>query len=123
MNFPPIFFINKNKRVEPIQEPSQEYIYPKNNPKTETFIITKAAKGNIGMKASIIYDNSKSLEEEKEKLLKEKESLEASIARREKLLSNSNYVEKAPKAIVDKDREALLKEKEMLDIILNKING
>ena len=71
-----------------------------------------------GMKASIIYDNSKSLEEEKEKLLKEKESLEASIARREKLLSNSNYVEKAPKA-----REALLKEKEMLDIILNKING
>lgn len=76
-----------------------------------------------GMKASIIYDNSKSLEEEKEKLLKEKESLEASIARREKLLSNSNYVEKAPKAIVDKDREALLKEKEMLDIILNKINS
>lgn len=76
-----------------------------------------------GMKASIIYDNSKSLEEEKEKLLKEKESLETSIARREKLLSNSNYVEKAPKAIVDKDREALLKEKEMLDIILNKING
>ena len=64
-----------------------------------------------------------SLEEEKEKLLKEKESLEASIARREKLLSNNNYVEKAPKAIVDKDREALLKEKEMLDIILNKING
>ena len=62
-------------------------------------------------------------EEEKEKLLKEKESLEASIARREKLLSNSNYVEKAPKAIVDKDREALLKEKEMLDIILNKINS
>ena len=74
-------------------------------------------------KRQIIYDNSKSLEEEKEKLLKEKESLEASIARREKLLSNSNYVEKAPKAIVDKDREALLKEKEMLDIILNKING
>ena len=69
-----------------------------------------------GMKASIIYDNSKSLEEEKEKLLKEKESLEASIARREKLLSNSNYVEKAPKAIVDKDREALLKEKEMLHL-------
>ena len=29
-----------------------------------------------GMKASIIYDNSKSLEEEKEKLLKEKESLQ-----------------------------------------------
>ena len=27
------------------------------------------------------------------------------------------------KAIVDKDRETLLKEKEMLDIILNKING
>ena len=32
-------------------------------------------------------------------------------------------LEEVEKAIVDKDREALLKEKEMLDIILNKING
>ena len=77
----------------------------------------------IFYKAELLCKGMRVTENAKEKLLKEKESLEASIARREKLLSNSNYVEKAPKAIVDKDREALLKEKEMLDIILNKING
>ena len=70
----------------------------------------------------IVYDNSKNLEEEKEKLLKEKENLEQSIARREKLLSNEGYVNKAPKAIVDKERESLEKEKNLLNDILVKLN-
>jgi len=69
----------------------------------------------------IVYDNSKNLEEEKEKLLNEKESLEASIARREKLLSNENYVNRAPSDIVEKERENLQKEKDMLEVILNKL--
>ena len=46
------------------------------------------------------YD-TKTLEEEREKLLKEKENLEQSITRREKLLSNEGYVTRAPKAIVE----------------------
>ena len=70
----------------------------------------------------IVYDNSKNLEEEKEKILKEKENLEASIARREKLLSNENYVARAPKEIVDKERENLEKEKNLLSDILVKLN-
>ena len=37
-----------------------------------------------------------------------------SIERREKLLSNENYVNKAPKNIVDMDREKLAEEKEKL---------
>ena len=49
-------------------------------------------------------------EKEAEKLLKEKESLEKSIERREKLLSNENYVSKAPSSIVEKEREDLKKE-------------
>jgi len=57
------------------------------------------------MEIVIVYDNTKNLEDEKEKLLKEKENLESSIARREKLLSNEGYVNKAPRAIVDKERE------------------
>ena len=71
----------------------------------------------------IVYDNSKNIEEEKEKLLKEKEELESSIVRREKLLSNENYVAKAPKEIVDKERESLEKEKNMLEIVLNKFTN
>ena len=74
-----------------------------------------------GLSINIIFDNSGNLEEEKEKLLKEKESLELSIARREKLLSNENYVNKAPSSIVEKERESLQKEKEFLDIILKKL--
>ena len=48
-------------------------------------------------------------------------SLLNSISRREKLLSNTNYVEKAPKNIVDKERESLAKEKERLEFITNEL--
>ena len=72
---------------------------------------------------TIVYDNSKNLEEEKEKLLKEKDNLELSIARREKLLSNEKYVIRAPKEIVDKERECLEKEKNMLEIVLKKFTN
>ena len=82
--------------------------------------------GNIEVKyenleVDIVYDNSKNLEEEKEKLLKDKESLESSIARREKLLSNENYVAKAPREIVDKERESLEKERNLLKDILSRL--
>ena len=73
------------------------------------------------MEVDIVFDNSKNLEEEKEKLLKEKENLEQSIARREKLLSNEGYVNKAPKSIVDKEKESLEKEKNLLNDILVKL--
>ena len=73
------------------------------------------------MISSIIYDNSKNLEEERELLLKEKSTLENSIARREKLLSNENYLNKAPKNVVDSEKEAVLKEKERLNTIKNKL--
>ena len=76
-----------------------------------------------GIEVKIIYDNSKNLEEEKEKLLKEKEKLEESIKRREKLLSNENYVERAPREIVDKERDNLEREKELLRNILNKFTN
>ena len=69
----------------------------------------------------IIFDNSKNAEEEREKLLKEKERLEASISRREKLLANENYVNRAPKEIVDKERESLKEEIELLRNLVNKL--
>ena len=66
---------------------------------------------------SIYFDNSSNLENELIELNKEKEALIKSIERREKLLSNENYVNKAPEAVVAKDRESLEKEKERLDFI------
>ena len=46
--------------------------------------------------------------------MKQIEVLRASIARREKLLSNENYVKKAPQNIVDMDRQKLAEEKKKL---------
>ncbi|MBQ8681454.1 MAG: valine--tRNA ligase [Bacilli bacterium] len=71
---------------------------------------------------SIIYDNSKNEEELLSSLKKEQDRLIKSIERREKLLSNENYLKKAPANIVETERLALAKEKEQLDLIVDKLN-
>ena len=68
------------------------------------------------VKATIFFEK---IETEADKVLKETQiaALKASIARREKLLANENYVAKAPKNIVDMDREKLKEEKEKLALL------
>ena len=63
------------------------------------------------------YQGSK---EDESKRIEEINKLKASIERREKLLANSNYVNKAPANIVEADRKKLLEEKEKLTILENK---
>ena len=75
-------------------------------------------KGEI---VTLYYDNSSNETAEIERLYKEKERLESSILRREKLLSNENYVNKAPKEIVETERKTLEKEKQELEIIIQKL--
>lgn len=75
----------------------------------------------MGDNVTLYYDNSLNKTAEIEKLYKEKDCLEASINRREKLLENQNYINKAPKDIVENERETLKKEKQELDIILDKL--
>jgi valyl-tRNA synthetase len=65
----------------------------------------------------ILYDNSLK-EDEKENIIKEKETLEKSIQRRENLLANENYVSKAPANIVSKEKESLEEEQKRLNNIL-----
>ena len=55
--------------------------------------------------------------EDAAKKQEEIEKLKASIARREGLLSNENYVNKAPANIVDADRKKLAEEKEKLALL------
>ncbi len=57
------------------------------------------------------------IEEDSSKKEEEIKKLEASIERREKLLSNENYVSKAPANIVDADRKKLSEEKEKLELL------
>ena len=51
---------------------------------------------------------------------KEIETLQSNIERREKLLSNEGYVNKAPKNLVDSEREKLKQEKIKLEELLKK---
>ena len=52
---------------------------------------------------------------------KEKTNIIASITRREKLLANENYVNKAPSNVVESERNNLAKEKEKLLDLEDKI--
>ena len=70
----------------------------------------------------ILYNDEIDHEQELELLTKEKEKLESSIERRKKLLSNENYVNKAPANVVENDRIQLEKEEQRLNEILSKLN-
>ncbi|MBR1377192.1 MAG: valine--tRNA ligase [Bacilli bacterium] len=69
------------------------------------------------IKATIFFEK---IETKADQLAKETQikMLKDSIARREKLLSNENYVNKAPKNIVDMDRQKLEEEKVKLESLL-----
>lgn len=71
---------------------------------------------------SLYFESKKQTKEDIENLIKEKKSLENSIARREKLLSNEGYVNNAPSNIVDAERQKLEEEKGKLEILISKIN-
>jgi valyl-tRNA synthetase len=83
--------------------------------------LTQVIKLN-NLSIEILYNDEIDHELEKENLLKEKEKLIMSIERRKKLLSNENYVNKAPANVVENDRIQLEKEQAKLDEILKKIN-
>ena len=68
-----------------------------------------------------LFDTSKSKEEEIASAKAEIERLKGSIERRKKLLSNENYVNKAPSAVVAKERADLAKEEEEIKRLMERI--
>ncbi len=69
------------------------------------------------------YINDESALEQNKKIEEEIEKIKQSIEKREKLLQNENYINKAPKNIVELDREKLEKEKQTLQVLLDKIRN
>ena len=91
--------------------------------KLENNLITKP----LGIKAYKVFSSKvkaqiffEKIESEADKIQKDLtiKALQASIERREKLLSNENYVNKAPKNIVELDRKRLEEEKHKLEELL-----
>ncbi|HAB66861.1 MAG TPA: valine--tRNA ligase [Firmicutes bacterium] len=94
---------------------------------TDKIVKSSKMSGNLEVtldkyNLTIYYDNSKQKGEELETLTKEKESLEASIARRSKLLANENYVAKAPENIVTAERDNLAEEEAKLQVVIDRLN-
>ncbi|HOZ53827.1 MAG TPA: valine--tRNA ligase [Bacilli bacterium] len=75
--------------------------------------IEKAVVEYNNFKAIIYYNNFNNIKGQE----KEKEKLLLSIERRKKLLNNKNYIEKAPKNIIDMERQQLEEEEKKLSNI------
>ena len=91
-------------------------------------LVSESAKDGDGIEIGLydfsikyLFDTSKSKEEEIESAKALIERLKGSIERRKKLLSNENYVNKAPSAVVEKERMDLAKEEEEIKRLLERI--
>ena len=70
-----------------------------------------------GIEVFIPLEGLIDLEEEKERIEQERKRLQAEIERCEKMLSNPGFMNKAPQAKIDEEKEKLAKYKEMLERI------
>ena len=116
-----LFKVNVDKTYEEIYKNSlkltdentfndKEEDYKKINYKSKYIDITYYTKEEVN-------------EEELIKLKKEKEDLENSINRREKLLSNEGYINNAPEKIILKEKESLELEQARLKLLNEKLKG
>ena len=87
--------------------------------KDENIVTEKQELNNVSYKSSMIeityYFKAEEIDETQKQ--KEIETLKKSIERREKLKSNEGYINKAPKQIVDSEKEKLKEEKEKLELL------
>ena len=112
--------IKKDDKVMFVTNSDLEYIYKSQLKITDELIVKELLEDyqSINYKSSLIdityfFKN----EVNKEELEADIKKLKDSILRRKKLLSNENYVNKAPKNIVDLDREKLKEEEAKLKLL------
>ena len=112
--------IKKDDKVMFNAKSDLEYIYKSQLKITDDIVVSEALDDyqSINYKSSLIdityfFKN----EVNKEELEADIKRLKDSILRRKKLLSNENYVNKAPKNIVDLDREKLKEEEAKLKLL------
>ena len=74
-----------------------------------------------GIELYMPFEGLVDMEQERKRLQEEKTRLEAEVARCEKMLSNPGFVNKAPEAKVNEEKEKLAKYKEMLNKVLESL--
>ena len=76
---------------------------------------------SFGIEVFMPFEELVDIKEEVERLEKEKERLESEVARATKMLSNPGFVEKAPEAKINEEKEKLAKYQEMLKTTIERI--
>ena len=76
-----------------------------------------------GIEVYIPFTDIVDVEEEKTRLENEKKRLESEVARGEKMLSNPGFVNKAPEAKINEEKEKLAKYKEMLNTVEERLKS
>ena len=129
-----IEFIKLFRNIKLENKITSDFMVKINNEKDYDLIIkmlkitSKITKDNLNLKEykvvyqdydMSIYFEGKLSKEEEDIQKKQIESLKQSIERRKKLLSNENYVNKAPKELVLKEQNTLKIEEEKLEILKN----
>ena len=76
-----------------------------------------------GIEVYIPFEELVDLEAEKQRLQGEREKLLSEVARGEKMLSNPGFVNKAPEAKINEEKEKLAKYKEMLEKVEERIKS
>ncbi len=76
-----------------------------------------------GIEVYMPFEDLVDMKEEKERLQKEKTRLEAEVARGEKMLSNPGFVNKAPEAKIQEEKEKLENYKQMLKTVEERLNS
>ena len=69
------------------------------------------------------FEDLVDIKEEIERLEKEKEKLEAEVLRGEKMLSNPGFMNKAPEAKVNAEKEKLENYRKALEIVIERLNS
>ena len=87
-----------------------------NIPENAVAIISK------NMEVHIPFEELVDLEEEKKRLEGEKKRLESEVQRGEKMLSNPGFINKAPEAKINEEKEKLANYKELLASVIEKLN-
>ena len=76
-----------------------------------------------GIELYMPFEDLVDIKEEIERLEKEKEKLEAEVLRGEKMLSNPGFVNKAPEAKVNAEKEKLENYRKALEIVIERLNS
>ena len=76
-----------------------------------------------GIELYMPFEDLVDIKEEIERLEKEKEKLEAEVERGEKMLSNPGFVNKAPEAKVNAEKEKLYNYKKALETVVERLNS